>query len=76
MSVSYNSQVGDGIYQIQFESDNYDDFKKVEDKIRELIDKRVNLKLLTEQYSTKVTVTETDISKVKLSEQYNYGKLL
>lgn len=68
MSVSYNSQVGDGVYQIQFESDNYDDFKKVEDKIRELIDKRVNLKLLTEQYSTKVTVTETDISKVKLSE--------
>jgi C-terminal processing protease CtpA/Prc len=68
MSISYNSQVGDGIYQIQFESDSYDDFKKVEDKIRELIDKRVNLKLLTEQYNTKVTVTETDISKVKLSE--------
>lgn len=68
MSISYNSQVGDGVYQIQFESDSYDDFKKVEDKIRELIDKRVNLKLLTEQYNTKVTVTETDISKVKLSE--------
>lgn len=68
MSMSYNSQVGDGVYQIQFESDSYDDFKKVEDKIRELIDKRVNLKLLAEQYNTKVTVTETDISKVKLSE--------
>ena len=68
MSISYNSQVGDGVYQIQFESDSYDDFKKVEDKIRELIDKRVNLKLLTEQYNTKVTITETDISKVKLSE--------
>lgn len=68
MSISYNSQVGDDVYKIQFESDSYDDFKKVEDKIRELIDKRVNLKLLTEQYNTKVTVTETDISKVKLSE--------
>lgn len=68
MSMSYNSQVGDGVYQIQFESDSYEDFRKVEDKIRELIDKRVNLKLLAEQYNTKVTVTETDISKVKLSE--------
>ena len=68
MSISYNSQVGDDVYKIQFESDSYDDFKKVEDKIRELIDKRVNLKLLAEQYNTKVTVTETDISKVKLSE--------
>lgn len=68
MSISYNSQVGDGVYQIQFESDSYEDFRKVEDKIRELIDKRVNLKLLAEQYNTKVTVTETDISKVKLSE--------
>lgn len=49
--ISYNSRVEDGKYFIEFESNDYEEFKKIEDEIRKLIDKRVTMKLLKEKAS-------------------------
>lgn len=49
--ISYNSRVEDGKYFIEFESNDYEEFKKIEDEIRKLIDKRVTMKLLKEKVS-------------------------
>lgn len=46
--ISYNSQIGEGLYSIQFETNEFDEFKKIEDEIRKLIDKRVTVRLLKE----------------------------
>lgn len=46
--ISYNSQIGEGLYSIQFETNEFDEFKKIEDEIKKLIDKRVTVRLLKE----------------------------
>ena len=53
--ISYTSRTdkGDKEYTIKFKTDNYEEFKKIEEEIRKLIDKRNTLRLLTEKIDTK-----------------------
>ena len=72
--ISYTSRTdkGDKEYTIKFKTDNYEEFKKIEEEIRKLIDKRNTLRLLTEKIDSK----ENNDNKAHISIGSNDAILL
>ena len=58
---SYNSQIGDGKFAIQFETDNRDNYERVQELIRECIDGESKVEPLPCPFCGKETTISVDV---------------